>query len=482
MTLPGLLLTSILSVTHAPGWSDPIISIEEPSINTGAQRKDIEVTDGNHIHQIWDTYQSLTRVGYNIVVADGTVLSPDTMISRNVFSGYLSSALIGTDFFGVWRENSPIWFAVNDHTGEAEIPATLFTSTPWSWWWYIAADGDSLGRVHMTYDTPGGIWYSIMIPGQPPVEVFRDTIPQSRGYTLLDVDGDRVHVLYKSSADWMPRYVQYDLDGNQTLGPIEFIDPSPYSVDNRWSLCSDDSGNACVFMKNNADSAPLLFFRIDRNSGELLVDGRVIVQFVPPSSVDWPLLEPGPWDASLHLLWLEEDDNYGPYPRLIRHAIIDLNGNFIVEPYTAYDYTDEDPENISYMVAASNEEGDLFVAYSEGDPSLPGYWIRLGWLDHNYLGVEDQEEGGGGAAPLSMNPSCNPFNSSLTIACEGDALPGQLMVYDITGRLVRSLSDREGSSFTWDGRDASGAEVPTGTYLIQGAVDGQVSSIRVVRL
>jgi flagellar hook assembly protein FlgD len=81
-----------------------------------------------------------------------------------------------------------------------------------------------------------------------------------------------------------------------------------------------------------------------------------------------------------------------------------------------------------------------------------------------------------------MIPSCNPFNSSVTIACEGDPIPGQLMVYDITGRLIRSLSDREGSSFTWDGLDASGADVPTGTYLIQGAVDGQVSSVRVVRL
>lgn len=479
MTLPGLLLTSILSVTHAPGWSDPVITIDEPSA-TGAHRKDIEVTDGNHIHQIWGDYQSQVRVGYNIVLPDGTVLSPDTMISRNVFSGYNSSCVLGADFIGFWRENSPIWFAVNDHTGEPEIPATLFTSTPWSWWWYIAADGDSLGRVHMTYDTPGGIWYSVMIPGQPPVELFRDTIPQSMGYTLLDVDGDRVHILYKSSADWMPRYSQYDLDGNQTLGPIELIDPSPYQVDNRWSLCSDYLGNACVFFKRGGTTMPLLFTRIDQTTGDLLVDERIIYSPPSESTVYCPAMTQGPWDGSLHLVWLE-DDNSGEI-RLIRHAIIDLEGDFIVEPYTAYDYTDEDPENISYLVAASNTAGDLFVAYSEGDPSLPGYWIRLGWLDHNYLGIVDQEGGSGGAAPLSMTPSCNPFTSSVTITCESDALPGQLMVYDITGRLIRSLSDREGSSFTWDGNDGSGTQVPTGTYLIQGAVDGQVSSIRIVKL
>lgn len=481
MTLPGLLLTSILSVTHAPGWSDAVISIEEPSTIYGPQFKDIEVTDGDHVHQIWLYYQSQTRLGYNVVLPDGTIISPDTMVSRNVWSAYLSSALVGTDFFGVWRENSPIWFAVNDHTGEPEIPATLFTSTPWSWWWYIAADGDSLGRVHMTYDTPGGIWYSVMIPDQPPVEVFRDTIPQSRGYSLLDVDGDRVHVLYKSTADWMPRYAQYDLDGNQTLGPIELIDPSPYSVDNTWSLCPDYLGNACVFFKRGGTTMPLLFTRIDRNTGDLLVDERIIYNPSPPPRVHNPVVTQGPWEGSLHLVWLEQDDSSGNY-RLIRHAIIDLDGDFIVEPYTAYDYTDEDPEDITYMVAASNEDGDLFVAYSEIDMSLPGDWIRLGWLDHNYLGVEDQEGGSGGAAPLSMTPSSNPFTSSVTINCEGPDLPGQLMVYNITGRLIRSLSDRQGSSFLWDGRDASNVDVPTGTYLIQGAIDGRVSSIRIVKL
>ena len=83
---------------------------------------------------------------------------------------------------------------------------------------------------------------------------------------------------------------------------------------------------------------------------------------------------------------------------------------------------------------------------------------------------------------LSLHPSANPFSSTVTITCEGEARPGQLMVYDITGRLIRSLSDRQGSSFLWDGHDGSGEEVPTGTYLIQGAVDGRASSLRVVRL
>jgi len=107
--------------------------------------------------------------------------------------------------------------------------------------------------------------------------------------------------------------------------------------------------------------------------------------------------------------------------------------------------------------------------------SWNGYLLRYA----PEVGIEGEDPSGG---PLALQASCNPFMSSVTITCEGDALPGQLMVYDITGRLIRSLSDLQGSSFLWDGRDGAGTEVPTGTYLIQGAIDGQVSSLRVVRL
>jgi hypothetical protein len=95
-------------------------------------------------------------------------------------------------------------------------------------------------------------------------------------------------------------------------------------------------------------------------------------------------------------------------------------------------------------------------------------------------GIQGPE--GPSSPSLSLHPSCNPFSSSVTITCSGPSLPGQLTVYDITGRLIRNLSDLEGSSFLWDGRDVSGANVPVGTYLIQGALDGQLSSIRLIRL
>jgi hypothetical protein len=476
--LQTILLAGSILVTHAPGWSDPVISIAESS--GWDQRKDIEVTDGNHIHQIWDHYQGQTLTGYNVVLPDGTPLGPDTLISRDAFSGYPSSCLVGDDFFGTWRESSPIWYAVNDHDGHPVVPATLFTSAPWVWWVYIAVDGDSLGRVHMTYDAPGGIWYSVFVPGPTPLEIFRDTIPDSRGCTLLDVSGDRVHILFMAKTNNRPMYVQYNLDGNMVLAPIAFNNPASLQVDDRWSLCSDYLGNACVFDKESINSTSyLLFYRIDRVTGELLADGKIIYTQPTDISVKNPQITPGPWDGSLHLLWLETELGTG-YPRLIRHAVIDLDGNFLIAPYTAYDYTDEDPEELRYLHAASNDEGDLFINYSEVDMSIPGYWIRLGWLDHNWLGIE--EGGGGDPADFRLRHSTNPFDTSVSITVEGSPAPGQLVVYDLSGRMVRTISRNGEQTFLWDGCSADGDELPAGTYIIQGASEGRLASVTVVKL
>jgi hypothetical protein len=115
-------------------------------------------------------------------------------------------------------------------------------------------------------------------------------------------------------------------------------------------------------------------------------------------------------------------------------------------------------------------------------------WLEYGSADPTVVyvprpGVEGTEDALSFiAGELLLQPSMNPFVSSITLICSGSSIPVELSVFDMTGRLVRNLTDRQGSSFLWDGRDVSGTVVPTGTYLIQGAVNGQATSIRVVKL
>lgn len=142
--------------------------------------------------------------------------------------------------------------------------------------------------------------------------------------------------------------------------------------------------------------------------------------------------------------------------------------------------------SVVYFGGLETARGD-FDGDGDPDVAVTRYEDETGFPSGIYvIPNETIQNGIEGGEPfpgdLTLRPSCNPFASSVAITCEGSSQPAMLEVFDIAGRLVRSLSNPEGASFTWDGRDEAGAAVPTGTYLIRGYADGQVSSVMVVRL
>jgi 5'-nucleotidase len=93
------------------------------------------------------------------------------------------------------------------------------------------------------------------------------------------------------------------------------------------------------------------------------------------------------------------------------------------------------------------------------------------------VGIEDRDDDAttpdGDVTPTAMKlaqNSPNPFNPSTTIAFSLDRSgPVRLDVFDLQGRLVRSLVDgaREAGEYrvTWDGRSDAGAPAASGTYV-----------------
>jgi hypothetical protein len=81
----------------------------------------------------------------------------------------------------------------------------------------------------------------------------------------------------------------------------------------------------------------------------------------------------------------------------------------------------------------------------------------------------------------------NPFAASVqvrfTLGCPGRA---SIRVYDVAGRLVRSLLDEDlpagARSLAWDGRDASSKVVPNGVYFLRLETGGVTLARKVVRL
>jgi hypothetical protein len=72
----------------------------------------------------------------------------------------------------------------------------------------------------------------------------------------------------------------------------------------------------------------------------------------------------------------------------------------------------------------------------------------------------------------------NPSSAGVTVALTGTDDRLDARVYDVAGRLVRSLSPASGRTLLhWDGLDATGARVPSGVYFLD-LRDGAAGEIR----
>ena len=108
---------------------------------------------------------------------------------------------------------------------------------------------------------------------------------------------------------------------------------------------------------------------------------------------------------------------------------------------------------------------------------------RLEWVPP--VGVEEEFAGQG---PLSLRAlGSMPFRGQLQLAFD---LPRagrvQLAVFDVRGRRVRTLVERDARAGThsvgWDGQDAHGRELGTGIYFIRMTHAAEERTLRVVRL
>ena len=474
-----LLLAALIGVIPAPGWSDPVISIETPT--NYQMDKDISVTDGDHIHQVWEHFENNSRIGYNIVLPNGTMLLSDTLFSRNVWSANPSISYVpDSGVIGFWREYTPKWYSVRDRDGDIAIPPTYYSGEGWSLWDRIDSSLDSLGRVHMVWDSGPEVCYSILEPGTG--EVWRDTIPDSMQQSLVLVDGNRVHIKFNGT-DQCADYIQYDLDGNVTVPAVDLV-PEYFDAPNRSSMTVDSSGNAMIFLRENQDDglpAYLALYKVDKNTGDLLIDQKILYWPAEFISFNDPIILAMPSGDQFYLLWREVDP-VSTYYKLIKFAIIDTDGNFVEEPYIAYDYTDEDPEDLRELAAVTNLQGDVFAIWSDYFPAIEKTYIVLGWFDHNWLGVEENEGDPLYSDEIDLHPSMNPFSESVSVTVDASPVPGQLAVYDLSGRKVRTLCRGADGAFLWDGCDSEGNELPPGSYIVQGASAGRLGSVSVVKL
>jgi hypothetical protein len=94
---------------------------------------------------------------------------------------------------------------------------------------------------------------------------------------------------------------------------------------------------------------------------------------------------------------------------------------------------------------------------------------------------------GAGRPAIGLSASPNPFSSATSVRL-ALARPGRvrLDVFDIGGRLVRTLADGAISASTadvpWDGRDASGRPAAPGVYVLRVESPDGTAAAKAVRL
>ncbi len=179
-----------------------------------------------------------------------------------------------------------------------------------------------------------------------------------------------------------------------------------------------------------------------------------------------PLMPPVNLQATLvgdHTIQLSWDDIQEPqsYQYEINYGLDSL---LVIQPFTQYSLT----EGTILAGLISNRDYYIQVCAQvfEGDKGWYSQRIKV-----RTSGVANDDPSLTPVPPvLAVGP--NPFSGSLNISYQAkDTGPLELKVYDIRGRLIKTLVDTDARSgmhqCVWDGRDANGAQLPAGVYLLR---------------
>jgi len=137
----------------------------------------------------------------------------------------------------------------------------------------------------------------------------------------------------------------------------------------------------------------------------------------------------------------------------------------------------------TWTVTPPLPSGNYWWRAYAADPAIRGLFMSA--ASFGVTSATSVEEGT--IAHLALEASPNPAGQEVTIRYVSPrAAQAELQVYDVNGRLVRSLPGVRWSSgwqeIRWDGRDAAGNRVPAGVYAVRLVTPNETRSVRVVRL
>jgi hypothetical protein len=291
------------------------------------------------------------------------------------------------------------------------------------------------GLVWLYYGSPAGLVNSPwVVQGDQPGAVFgdgfSDAIVGAPDYDFTSTNEGMVWVFLGNKGDGLDRTRQQLRTGSMT--PIDLLGKSDAQAFRLRALCRTPAGRGKVRLQIEAKPLGTPF------DGTDLVTTPATITGVPG----------------------------------IDGSLVSLTGTASVFPRTAYRWR---------------------VRIASDSPFFPRTpWL---WLPGNAVTESDIRTGGlpvgvadAPAPPADLLLSAaapNPFRAETRFQYQVPAAGRvRLGVYDVQGRCVRELGhDRQATgqhAATWDGRNAAGAELPSGIYFVRLELAGQVTAQKVV--
>jgi hypothetical protein len=172
-------------------------------------------------------------------------------------------------------------------------------------------------------------------------------------------------------------------------------------------------------------------------------------------------------DGALHLVW--DDGRVSLLNREVFHRER--------PPGAAWDTTGAGDTRISNASGSSTRPsvlaaaGSVLVTWRDERDGNREVYVR-----RRVSSASDAAEWAAVSRPLTVAP--NPARSGVRILRDV-ATPGEVLVFDAAGRLVRRL--RGGADVAWDGLDLTGRRASAGSYFVRDVASGRSARLVVLR-
>lgn len=329
--------------------------------------------------------------------------------------------------------------------------------------------------IYFSKSTDGGGTFTqdVMVNDTVPGDTLDDTRPS----LALSDDGD-IYVSWSKEYDSL--FVSKSTDGGISFSSDVLVNDT---VSSSWqnSMDVDSRGYVHVLWRDDRDvpNANIYYSRSTDAGITFSPNIRVndsILEFRPQRYPSMCVDESG----MVYAVW---EDGPATYPDIYFTLSIDTGDSAFVQPNVKV--TDIPPDSGMFRPSLTVDAGKVYVLWMDFRNNFwsPDVYFARGWYEPGVKECKDKK-----SKINIFSPFPNPFSDKTVIEFRSSGVesstPINLKVYDVSGRLIKTLINKSESSriyrVRWGGCDDKGERVSSGFYFIKGKVGSKEINEKII--